>query len=72
MTASLNIAEKIKKLYKSENIDVYIKKENINDFSFYDQLVQYDVLLDSSNNLDEVNSVLKTILATYEENLNNL
>ena len=72
MTSSISLAEKIKKLYSKQNIDVYIKKENTSNISFYNQLVQYDILLKSSDNIDEINSVLKTILASYEESLNSL
>lgn len=67
MTSDIKIAEKIKKIYKDKGIDIYIKSNYIENNDFINQLTQYDVLLDASKNIDEVNSVLKTILATYEE-----
>lgn len=67
MTTNIKIAEKIKKLYKEKGVDIYIKSTYIENTDFINQLTQYDVLLNASKNLDEVNSVLKTILATYEE-----
>lgn len=72
MTSSLSLAEKIKSLYKKDNIDVYIKKVSIDNYDFYNQLKQYDILINNSDNLDEINSVLKTVLAIYEDFLNNL
>ena len=54
-------------MYKEKGIDIYIKDRYLENDDFINQLKQYDVLLESSNNLEEVNSVLKTILATYDE-----
>ena len=35
------------------------------------QIKQYDVLLESSKTVEEINSVLKTVLATYDEIMTN-
>lgn len=67
MTSNLKIAENIKDMYKKKGIDIYIKETNLDNSEFLSQLTQYDVLLESSKNIEEVNSVLKTILATYDE-----
>ena len=67
MTGNLEIAENIKKMYKDKGIDIYIKHSNLDNADFINQLNQYDVLLESSKNIAEVNSVLKTVLATYDE-----
>lgn len=71
MTTDYEIAEKIQKLYKDNNVDIYIKNSYLDDEDFINQLVQYDVLLESSNSIDEVNAILKTILATYDEFISN-
>lgn len=67
MTSSKKIAESIKESYAKKGIDIYIKNYYIENLDFINQVKQYDILLESSNTLDETNSVLKTILATYEE-----
>lgn len=67
MTSNLKIAESIKDMYKKKGIDIYIKESNLDNSNFLNQLNQYDVLLESSKNIEEINSVLKTILATYDE-----
>ena len=67
MTTDYEIAKKIQDLYKEQNVDIYIKDSYLENDDFISQLVQYDVLLDSSNDLTSVNAVLKTILATYDE-----
>ena len=66
ITSSLDNANKIKDLY-SDNL--YIKEVSINDLEFINSLQQYDLLLSSSNTMDEINAVLKAILALYEENI---
>lgn len=67
MTTSTTVAENIKKLYLDKDIDIYIKEGYIDNDTFINQLSQYDILLENCNTIEEVNSVLKTILATYNE-----
>ncbi len=67
MTSNLKIAETIKSLYEKKGIDIYIKEIHLENEDFLNELTQYDVLLESSDTLEEINSVLKTVLATYDE-----
>ena len=67
MTTSSEIAKNIQNMYKEKNVDIYIKSSYLENEDFIGQLNQYDVLLRASKNLEEVNSVLKTVLATYDE-----
>ena len=71
ITKDASIALKIKELYKNNNINLFIKNVRINNNDFLTELEQYDILLKNSKTFDEVNSVLKTILATYEERVLN-
>ena len=71
ITTSLEQAKRIKKLYKKDNVELYIKNVNLDNEDFINELAQYDVLLENSKSLTEINSVLKTILASYEENIEN-
>lgn len=67
MTASKEQAEKIQKIYRDQNIELYIREEKLNNHEFLNEVEQYDILLEASKTEAEVNSVLKTVLATYEE-----
>ena len=67
MTSEKELAETIQKMYEKKGIDIYVKDSYLDNDDFINQIKQYDILLKSSNNLEEVNSVLKTILATYDE-----
>ena len=71
MTADKNIAESIQKLYQENGVDIYIKDYYIENEDFVNQVKQYDVLLENSDTLEEVNSVLETVLATYDETVLN-
>lgn len=67
ITSNLKIAEKIKKIYESNNISIEILKEKSNNDEFYNELEQYDVLLKNTENISELNNILSTILSSYEE-----
>lgn len=67
MTTNTEIAKNIQKMYQERGIDIYIKNGYIENDDFISQLNQYDVLLEASKNIEEVNSVLKTVLATFDE-----
>ena len=71
MTSSIKVAEEIKKIYKKKGIDIYIKTKYIEEENLMNQIKQYDVLLESSKTIEEINSVLKTVLATYDEIMTN-
>ncbi len=71
ITSSLKEANRIKKIYKDNKIDVYIKEKEITNNNFLSELEQYDILLKNRNDFSEINSVLETILATYEEEVLN-
>lgn len=67
ITSSQKLASKIQNYFKEEGVDIYIKELTINNEAFINEVEQYDILLDSSKTLKEVNSVMKSVLATYEE-----
>lgn len=67
ITSKKENAEKVKELYSKNNKVVYIKQSVMTNQDFLSNLIQYDILLNSSNTMDEVNSVLKAIIASYQE-----
>lgn len=71
MTSSIKVAEEIQKIYKKKGADIYIKTKYIEEENLINQIKQYDVLLESSKTIEEINSVLKTVLATYDEIMTN-
>ncbi len=69
MTTEKENALKIKELYEKRNIPIYIKEKTIENEEFLSSLSQYDILLENTNQLDEIENILETILSTYEESL---
>lgn len=67
ITTDYTNALKIRDLYKEKNVNLYIKDGYINNEDFILELEQYDILIKNSKTYEEVNSILKTILATLEE-----
>lgn len=67
ITTDIKEAERIKKIYQKNNIDLYIKEKIVENDSFYLELEQYDILLKNAKSYEEVNAVFKSVLATYEE-----
>ena len=69
MTMDKKIANKLKKIYEEKQIPIFIKEVNINNQEFINELTQYDILLNNTDNKEEIENILETILSTYEETL---
>lgn len=69
ITNSYEDALKIKDVYKEQGYNLYIKEDKINNEFFINDLKQYSTLLKSTNDFSKLNSILKVILASYEENV---
>lgn len=67
ITTSLNNANKLKALYESEDIPIYLKKANIVNNEFLTNLEQYDLLLEEVDNSKDILAINETILSSYEE-----
>ena len=66
ITMSSENAEKIQEYYSFLGVDTYIQEEMVSNLDFIGSLQEYDQLLSSTSGSDMV-SVLKVILATYDE-----
>lgn len=71
MTLNEKIANKIKDYYEKKNIPVYVKSVNITNQEFLNELGQYDILLENTDDINQIENILETILSTYEETLKN-
>ena len=67
ISSNIKNANKIKEVYKKMGINTYIKKKNINSIEFLSNLEQYDILVDSVSNEQDLISILNVILSTYED-----
>lgn len=69
ISTSLENIKKIKEMYENEGIELIVEEKKVDSKEFISELSQYDILLKSSKTIDEISSVLSTILATYEESV---
>lgn len=58
---------KIRHLYEKEDREIYTKKLFINNSEFVSSLEQFDVLLASANEEDDISSINNAILSSYDE-----
>lgn len=67
ITTDMDNANKIKKIYKNKKIDIYIKESKIDNIEFLSSLEQYDILLSEVIKDNDILSINKVILSSYEE-----
>lgn len=60
-------AKKIQEEYQKQGIELSIVEKKVNSEEFVSELSQYDILLKSTKTKEEMNSVLSTVLSSYEE-----
>lgn len=60
-------ADKIKKIYENNNMNIYIKPVFIDNINFYSNLEQYDILLSSVEKESDILSINDVILSDYEQ-----
>ena len=66
ITSSRNNLERIKKIYKNNEINVRIKKTSLKNESFLALLEQMDILLSKANNIDDIDPINEVILDNYK------
>lgn len=66
-TTNYTNLSKIKNIYESMGMDIYTKEIYINNSEFVNNLEQYDVLIDSVNDEEDIMSINEAILSSYDE-----
>ena len=66
LTSSYELAEKIKGIYKEKGYNLYIKEKNITNKVFINEIGEYDKLISTSNDFDNLNKVLSVVIDSYE------
>lgn len=59
--------EKVRAVFLDDNIDGTIKRSVIDNIEFISNLEQFDILLDSAKTNEDIMSINKVILSSYEE-----
>lgn len=67
ITKSLDNAKKIEKLYKDEGYDIYLKEFSFSNEEFSNNVDQFDKLIESTNDLNDILTIEEVVLSNYEE-----
>lgn len=67
VTKDKKIAEKIKNIYDKKNIKLIIKEKYLENEEFSNNVIQFDLLINATNNEEEILTIEEVVLANYEE-----
>lgn len=67
ITKNIENAKKLKRIYLEKGYDIYIKEQYITNEEFLSNLTQFDLLLNSTNDTEEILKIMEVIFANYEE-----
>lgn len=71
ITKSKDNAQKIKQIYENSGYEIYIKDIKIKDEEFFNNVSQFDILIENTNNEDEILTIEEVVLSNYEKKLEN-
>lgn len=67
ITKDIKVAKKIKKIYKNMGISVYQKEKDISSSEFSNNVTQFDLLINATDEDDEILTIEEVVLANYDE-----
>ena len=67
ITRNSNNAKKIKAIYEKKGYQIYIKEQNLSNEEFYNNVTQFDLLINGTNKESEILTIEEVVLANYEE-----
>ena len=67
ITKEEKIPLKIKNIYLNKGYSLYIKDINISNEEFYNNVTQFDLLINNTNKENEILTIEEVVLANYEE-----
>ena len=71
ITKDKKIAQKLNNIYEKKGLKLYEKEQTINNEEFNNNVTQFDLLINSSNNEDEILAIEEVVLENYDEIINN-
>ncbi len=67
ITRNKKNAEKIKKIYEDDGYQIYIKEMKYENEEFYNNVTQFDLLIENTKKKEEILAIEEVVLANYEE-----
>ncbi len=71
ITTKKENAIKLKKIYESKGYQLYLKELKIASAEFYNNTVQFDMLINKTNKEEEILTIEEVVLANYDEIVKN-
>ena len=69
ITGSENNAKKMQEIYENKGINIYLKEITIKDEEFTSNIQQFDILIENTNNEEEILTIEEVVLSTYEKKI---
>lgn len=67
ITKDEEVAKKIKDIYEEDGYQLYIKEANLSSEEFYNNVMQFDMLIKNTKSKEEILTIEEVVLANYEE-----
>jgi len=67
ITRDKEVLEKLKKIYKKENINISVKEKLLESQEFKTNVEQFDLLIKKTKDSDQVLTIEEVVIANYEE-----
>lgn len=71
ITSNKDNAEKIKMYFESDGVSSYLKEIKVDNEDFINNVREFDILIENTNNKNEVFTIEEVVLSNYEKNLEN-
>lgn len=69
VSSTINNINKIKEIYNKKGIELTTKVININDEEFINNLKQFDILIDNTNNSEEIFTIEEVVLSSFNKKI---
>lgn len=67
ITRDKEVLEKLKKIYKDDNINVKVKEINLDSIEFKTNVEQFDLLIKQTNDNSQILTIEEVVIANYQE-----
>ena len=69
ISSTMDNINKIKEIYKNKGVELTTKVINIKDVEFINNLKQFDILIDNTNNQDEIFTIEEVVLSSFNNKI---
>lgn len=67
ITRDKEVLEKLKSIYKKENINITVKEINLESLEFKTNVEQFDLLIRNTNDTSQILTIEEVVIANYQE-----